>query len=116
MKLRIKGDSVRLRLARSEVRRLVEAGRVEETTHFAAGGTLGYVLQAGDVCAVEFNGARIVVTLPETEAREWAAGEQVGIYRTPESGVQLAVEKDFECLDREDPDKADAYPNPRKVC
>ena len=47
MKLRIKGDSLRLRVSRSEVARLFAGDCLEETIHFApeAGATFTYALQ-----------------------------------------------------------------------
>jgi hypothetical protein len=46
MKLRLQGNSVRLRLTRSEVERLREIGRVEESVDFGAGEVLAYRLQS----------------------------------------------------------------------
>ena len=47
MKLRIQGNSLRLRVSPSEMTRLLEAGRIEETIHFAHGGDarLTYALE-----------------------------------------------------------------------
>ena len=45
MKLRLQGNSVRLRLTRSEVERLRETGLVEESVDFGAGAALAYRLQ-----------------------------------------------------------------------
>lgn len=120
MKLRIQGDSLRLRLLQSEVQRLVETGCVEERTRFAAGRELLYAVRtdagAGEMGAT-FGGASIVVTVPEHEARAWAASEQVGLYSRPaRGGVTVSVEKDFACLDRTDADNTDTYPNPKAKC
>jgi hypothetical protein len=120
MKLRIKGDSLRLRLSRTDVQRLIETGAVEETTHFAGGSTLRYgiALQAESMeIAVSFAAAEIRVSVPEQQAKLWAASsEQVGLY-SEEVTPAVAVEKDFACIDRDDPDNADAFPNPKgAVC
>ena len=40
MKLRMKGDSLRLRLTRGEVQELARTGRVEERVHIGARGVL----------------------------------------------------------------------------
>jgi uncharacterized protein DUF7009 len=77
MKLRIKGNSIRLRLGQSEVRQLATDGAVEETTilgpsrrqHF------GYALYASPeelcVSAVLADG-RIVVRVPAGVIDRWA--------------------------------------------
>ena len=46
MKLRLQGNSVRLRLTRSEVERLRETGLVEESVDFGPGELLAYRLQS----------------------------------------------------------------------
>lgn len=47
MKLRIKGNSLRLRVSRSEVAKLLKGQRVEETIHFApqSAAPLSYALE-----------------------------------------------------------------------
>ena len=120
MKLRIQGDSVRLRLLQGEVRQLAEIGRVESRTRFAPGCELRYVVRTSMTAheiSAEYDGTTIVVTLPENEAKAWTAGEQVGLYReTASGGVSISVEKDFACLDRADADNRDTYPNPKAKC
>jgi len=120
MKLRIKGNSLRLRLTRSEVQRLVEHGSVEETTAFADAVRFSYAVRLdASVHAVsaEYAAGRITVTVPEQEARQWAASELVGVYgevATADGVLTCAVEKDFSCIDRDDPADADAFPNPKR--
>jgi hypothetical protein len=46
MKLRLQGNSVRLRLTRSEVERLRDTGIVEESVDFGGGEVLAYRLQS----------------------------------------------------------------------
>jgi hypothetical protein len=56
MKLRILGDTLRVRLAQGEVTRLVDDGRVEETIHFgpSAPDALRYCVEAdAGVAAIE---------------------------------------------------------------
>lgn len=48
MRLRIKGNSLRLRLTRSEVARLSVGEPVEESTEFAPDHVLRYRIQPGD--------------------------------------------------------------------
>jgi len=115
MKLRIKGDSLRLRLSQKDVQQLMTTGVVEVTTHFASGPALRYAVETraeAESIAAEFADMRIVVTLPERDVRAWAKSEQVGLYG--ETGLlAIAVEKDFACIDRDDPEDVDAFPNPK---
>jgi hypothetical protein len=113
VKLRIRGDSLRLRLTRGEIRRLRETGSVIETIHFGAS-ELHYELRSADVDTpvAHFDGARIVVSLPRAEANAWADGDAVGI-AAEHDGLALLIEKDFQCLaPREGEDDGDAFPHP----
>ena len=51
MKLRIKGDSLRLRVGPAEVERLTGSGRIEETIHFAPGVQMTYALELSESAA-----------------------------------------------------------------
>ena len=118
MKLRIRGDSLRLRLTRSEVRQLRASGRVEQTVHFGPQRALSYVLQRREVEAprASFEGDRIEVALPPGIADTWADSDQVGIEASqalPEGQLRLLIEKDFQCLaPRAGEDDGDAFPHP----
>ncbi|KAA6456946.1 hypothetical protein DYQ86_24200 [Acidobacteria bacterium AB60] len=121
MKLRIKGDSLRLRIAPSEVARLLQSGRIEETIHFgpAPDACLTYALETapGQQASVTVRSRQheITVLVPEELARRWAVAEDVGIYGempTAAGRLELAVEKDFACLDKSAADNQDTYPNP----
>ena len=46
MKLRIQGNSLRLRLTRNEVAQLHDGGRVESSIEFGPGRTLTYALES----------------------------------------------------------------------
>ena len=50
MKLRIRGDSLRLRLTRGEVEALADSGEVRETIHFGPS-ALDYVLRSAAIAA-----------------------------------------------------------------
>lgn len=122
MKLRIKGDSVRLRLTRSEVRSLLEAGVVEEATRFPGGATLRCVLstrRGTGGLAAGFEGGTLTVSLPPEVARRWGTSEQVEIRATlPLEGgaLELLIEKDFPCLTaRPGEDDSDAFPRDRPL-
>lgn len=117
MKLRIRGDSLRLRLSQAEIARLRETGAVEDRIHFGDR-SLDYALVRADVVApgARFDGDRIEVAIPDGVARAWADSEQVGIEaeQALASGtLRLLIEKDFKCLaPRAGEDDGDAFPNP----
>lgn len=117
MKLRIRGNSVRLRLRQGEVRRLADSGLVEERTEFGDRRTLAYAVRVDDVPALtaSFDGAAVVVRVPREWARRWASSDQIGI--EGEYGpLKILVEKDFECIDAPAGEsQADAFPNPRSA-
>lgn len=119
MKLRIKGDSLRLRVGPSEVQRLMEFGRVEETIHISPGVQLTYALDHSQTAAgvsVSLTPDRLAVIVPTSSAQAWFDGEEIGIYAALPNGsgsLQVAIEKDFACLDPEHVANRDTYPNPK---
>jgi len=121
MKLRIKGNSIRLRLGRSEVDRLAMNGAVQELTIFGSGRgpRLGYEIRAARIETVvraSFDGQRIVVLVPAEMINRWASSDQVGIYAmqpTDHGELAVVIEKDFACIDGDSGEpQEDAFPNP----
>ena len=123
MKLRIRGNSLRLRLNRPEVARLATDGHVEESIRFGtrADARLVYRLElcdAIDHAAADYEHGRIVVRLPAPAAREWASGDGISFAAEQSIGddeeMRLLIEKDFACLvgDRAAEEDAGAFPHP----
>jgi hypothetical protein len=121
MKLRIKGNSLRLRISRSEVTRLLEGDCLEETIQFApeACARFTYALQQDRLVGrptVQYTGNRVAVLIPADQANAWGITDQVGIAEDIGLGnlgsLALLIEKDFACLDRSDEDNLDTFPNP----
>jgi hypothetical protein len=120
MKLRIRDNSVRLRLMRGEVETLRDTGLVSASTPFPGGRTFRYCVESSPASvsiAAFFSDNEISVRLPETTVLAWANSEQVSISgeQVLADGDQLKilVEKDFVCLtNREDEDESDMYPHP----
>lgn len=123
MKLRIRGNSIRLRLLRGEVAEFGEKGIVRETINFGAA-HLTYVLQNSAETAeisAQFNDREIIVNIPPETAREWTETDLItlsGEQKVSETEfLKILVEKDFVCLDRPaDEDNKDAYPNLTHKC
>ena len=125
MKLRIKGNNLRLRLTRSDIARLGEVGRIEDAINFTHNQSLVYELIAEpdvepntESLRASFSDNRITVTLPVSLARELVETTRVGISGEQEAGaLSLLIEKDFACLDGDaGEDQADAFPNPNVKC
>ena len=120
MKLRIRDNSIRLRLERGEVDRLRDAGLVAAKTGFAGGGELGYAVassSSNESPEAVLSGSSVTVRLPESMVLAWADSEQVSIVGEQQlaEGDTLAilVEKDFACLaPREGEDESDMFPHP----
>lgn len=122
MKIRIRDNSVRLRLERSEVDLIREKGVVASRTGFPGGREFSYSVESSPASvhpAAFFSDNRITVRLPETIVLAWATTEQVSIAgeQTLDDGekLQILVEKDFACLaPREGEDESDMYEHPDK--
>jgi hypothetical protein len=123
MKLRIKGNSIRLRLGQSEVRRLITEGTVEEIVVFGPSSKerISYVLcawsESPDVNA-RFADGRIVIRVPCSMIHQWATTDQVSIHALQCNGdddsLSILIEKDFECIDAPSGEsQEDAFPNPQ---
>ncbi|MBX7241004.1 MAG: hypothetical protein K1X92_04585 [Bacteroidia bacterium] len=122
MKIRIKGNSVRYRLTKSEVAKLCNEGYLEETTHFPAQNLIyALAVKPGSThLSAGFEGNKITVFFPESEQKTWDESNVVGYehhFELPDGGkLFLLVEKDFVCLDNTLEDQSDNYENPNAVC
>ncbi len=123
MKIRIRGNSVRFRLTKTEIATFGKQGFIEEKTEFGENKAFYYSLQrkAGiSGLEADFSGNRISLFVPEPIAREWTTTEAVGFENRMNTGggqtLFLLIEKDFACIDHTTEDQSDHYPNPNKVC
>jgi len=120
VKLRIKDNSVRLRLTRGEVDELRDSGIVSAKTGFPGGRSFQYRVESSPASvnpAALFSDNALTVRLPETAVLAWATTEQVSLpgEQVLDDGamLQILVEKDFACLaPREGEDESDMYPHP----
>ena len=121
MKLRIKGDSLRLRVSRSEVARLLRGDCLEDTIHFApdVSAKFTYALQQEPSVSrptVQYAGNKVTILIPPDQANGWGITDQVGLAEDISLGdlgtLELLIEKDFACLDRSDEDNKDTFANP----
>jgi hypothetical protein len=120
MKLRIRGDSIRLRLTKTDVATLTEKGSVSERMQLSPQSALEYRLTADDQrekARVSMANNVLEVCLPREQVDQWARSNQVGIEATQangnEQGLLVLVEKDFPCLtERPHEDDSDAFDRP----
>ena len=122
MKLRIHTNSIRLRVTRTDLKRLIGTGRIAETVILgvAAEANLTYALEWAHMpqpITMVYRPREIAVVVSSEAAREWAdQPRQVGIYgRVAVAGgeLELIVEKDFACLNGEAAENLDTFPNPK---
>ena len=121
MKLRFKGESLRLRVSRSDLERLMQDTRIEESIHFGVrpDEQWTYALELGapeHAISMRYTASEVAIILSKSQAKKWVDTDAVGIYGEVQGGagpLELIVEKDFACLDREDDENADTFPNPK---
>lgn len=124
MKLRIRGDSVRLRLTQSEVNDIGTGKAVRESTRFIDGSSLHYSLETQPSIRqieVQMLDNCLAVRLPSKMASSWALSLDVAIkYQQaipgePTEKLFVLIEKDFNCLkvrENETEDESDMFANP----
>ncbi len=121
MKLRIRGDSLRLRLKRGEVDQIAAGSSIVEETHFPDS-VLTYRLDVSedhDISA-SFDRGRLVISLPKSKVSDWADSDEVSLSAeqklTGAGSLTLLIEKDFSCLEpghhRDGEDDEDTFPHP----
>ena len=122
MKLRIHGNSLRIRLTRSEVGKLAVTGCLEEQTLFA-GNKFVYALQSVEnvnELSATLDTNKITMFVPGKLIKDWPENNVVGFNsKMPVAEnvmLYLLLEKDFVCLDETKEDQSDNYGNPNKAC
>jgi len=118
MKLRLHGNSLRLRLSQADVAQFSKTGYVEESIEFGPGANLCYILESSSKIVSPralFQNGELRVQISCAALNDWVTTDRVGI-----SGEQalangkplsILIEKDFKCMHGDELD-ADAYPNP----
>ncbi len=121
MKIRIKGNSLRLRLTQTEVKTFASTGKVTESIQFGLNpkDCLQYTLESftGALIETNYQLGKIAVKIPQSMAQVWTSSEQVGLSQNIPLGenqvLLVLVEKDFQCMKpRVGEDESDHFPNP----
>ncbi|NOW95704.1 hypothetical protein [Mucilaginibacter sp. SG564] len=112
MKIRIKSNSLRYRLTRTDTSLLAKDGHLREAVDFGTQ-QLFYALRVMDdeQLSATFKDNVITVYVPKQLIQEFADTDKVGFEGT-HGNLHLLVEKDFTCLDNVAEDQSDNYPNP----
>jgi hypothetical protein len=126
MKLRLKGNSVRVRLDRWDIEGLIDRERVVDGVRFGPGVALSYAVEVGlaprDRQKASYADGHLKISIDREDAEEWLASDRVGFdhEQVVDGGVvRVLLEKDFACIDRPRGEEADdvyAFPNPLAVC
>ena len=123
MKLRIRGNSLRLRLTKSEVAEIGAGGTVEETVEFGGEPPQRFIYALMSTDNVEnptavFDAGRITVFISKAQAGEWSRTNQIGIEAEKSIGadgrmLRILIEKDFSCLEpRAGEEDVDTFAHP----
>ena len=122
MKLRIKGDSLRLRLTQGEMRLLAERGEVEDRTSFPGGTALRYRLRVdakSNAISANYTSNLIEFLLPTALSERWHGTDLVTLSATQANAtgeLRIVLEKDWACLaPREGEDESDNFPHPESI-
>jgi len=117
MKLRINGNSLRLRLNQSEVAQFSKTGFIEDRIQFTPSGKFTYTIESSSNLSAphaSFQDSWLRVEVPAATAEEWYTTDRVSISgdQPIEAGraLSILIEKDFQCAHGERDPKA--YPNP----
>jgi hypothetical protein len=122
VKLRIKGDSLRLRLSQGEMRALAERGEVEDRVSFPGGAALRYRLQVDktrSVISASYENNLINILVPRTLSERWCGSDLVTLSASQAIAgdeLRIVLEKDWACLaPREGEDESDNFPHPKSI-
>jgi len=124
MKIRILGNSVRLRLSQTEVQQILQKGQVKQTVKFGVKThqQFHYSLQKANIPTIQatYHANEICIRLPRTMADNWAESDQISLETHipihDDEQLRILVEKDFQCIDaRQGEDESDLFPNPAET-
>jgi hypothetical protein len=119
MKIRIHGNSIRIRLSKTEVERLSSEGQLKEQTSFGQS-AFEYTLEQNFIAkelSASLEDRKITMQVPSGFLKDWAKNQVIGFDSKMPIGenetLYLLLEKDFKCLDNTNEDQSDNYENPK---
>ncbi|NEN24590.1 hypothetical protein G3O08_13865 [Cryomorpha ignava] len=123
MKIRIKNNSIRLRLAKTDIANLKTKRFVACKTVISGREVFEYALRSDESAqkiAARFEAGKITVVVPFAEAQTLTDTDEITIKGWQENGAEeplfLLIEKDLQCLDPTHEDQSDMYENPSTSC
>ncbi len=132
MKLRIRGNSIRLRLQKSEVDTFRTQGTIEELVRLGPdpNQSLTYALckdpfreEGDDQILTRWNGSALEIRVPPGLANQWTDTPLVSLAAELWYGdgvyTRILIEKDYQCINPNrvwPEDESDAFPNPNPSC
>lgn len=112
MKLRLEGNSIRLRVRKSDINTLQKNGTIVETLTFPNGDVFQYQLKINKI-TLDIDSQLIsnilTISIPLSIATDWMQTDAVGIEKTLPNGLFILIEKDFPCTDRPWEDASDTF-------
>lgn len=116
MKLRIRDNSIRIRLSKSEVDTLGKGAMVSNELEFPGGKAIYFQLLGGDVFSAVFDEDTVRITAPDETLKEWVISDELSLSHdlpvTAGNSLWILIEKDLQCkTDRPREDDSDAFPN-----
>lgn len=121
MKIRLRRNSIRLRLTKTEVESLSIKGSFSEKTTFP-NNTLTYTIYAKEdleFMHASFKENTISISIPKKDCLDWPTNTKIGFQNTikigKDSDLSILVEKDFVCMDETVEDQSNNYPNPKTI-
>ena len=122
MKLRLRNNSIRLRLTQSDVEQFTTKGTVEDKIEFGIGSGQSLVFRmkrddSAELINAKISSNELTIVVPGAAADEWSQSEQVRMEVNQDigngRGLNVLIEKDFACLNpRAGGDDRDTFPHP----
>jgi hypothetical protein len=112
MKLRLEGNSIRLRVRKSDLIKLHTEGSIKEGLIFPNSLYFNYQLitdKNAETIDAQLSTEAMTVSIPLSMATNWLNSDAVGLEHTLSSGLFILIEKDFPCTDRPWEDTSDTF-------
>ncbi len=114
MKLRLRANTIRLRLLQAEVQRLSKGETITETLPTPT--PFHYAVTPADVRDLEasYQSNTLSIQIPQAWAKTWYESDEVGRQAQTQS-LDILIEKDWACTTpRQSEDETGTYPNPTR--
>ena len=119
MKIRILGNTIRLRIKMFESDTIRDTGVIEEVLEFGPeeADKLKFQIRTGeDKFAIDQNLMHVAIIVPRDVIEKWITTDMVGfeeVITTPKGKeIKVLIEKDWACLDNDRENEEGSYPNP----